>query len=1046
YHEGDAGIALFERPELAVMGAVAVKEAIDNLEPETLNGEGQVKLKIRQGLATGLVFTAVVGDSYRRIPVIDGKALDKSYQMESDADPDGYVHVDDQTQFLTDHLFKYENGELTERPTFDIKTTIDTKELPIQDIEKQIAFLERKKETLLAYFPPFTRDEVQGKRTGKNETATILFTKMPTLEFLADVFSHDEDRLAEAYNAHFLVLRELIEMEHHGEIDKLYSGKVIARFRQKNHQEDAKKAALRLPKLLGKNEVIKGMLHWAGIEADVPVSGYTPGLVYIGPVGSNNRRAFTMLGGKVNLAARIMAAAKKHHHGILTDVARGNKYACEEELKGIGKVKLYTPPEESLTVMLKRKRLIGRDAERAHLASIISSYYKSEKTKLVNIISDAGFGKTELTKEFETQFKEQGGRIYRAGTAEQAKDIPGYLLQDFVKNTLGITTETTKEEIRTKLDTLPEETRKIIHHWLGLSLGYEKPAQTGKELEQARRQTLLDIIDDTPKLLVFNDVHWADENSLAVVEWLSQNLRNAIITTNYRPKEISRELAGTKIQLGAFGTDGIKQHIEYLIKKTPDKTALTFIEEQTQGNPLYIEEIVHFLQEEKLLQDGKLTRTPQEITQILEQTGEGLTTIEKLVLQRYRNLRDAEKQTILDYAACMFGEEFPKHLLEKALGRQAGELDNILEALQKADFLRLNNGKVAYKHNLTKKAVYERCTTMDERVKRHTKIGDARKVLYGEGDDQIVALAWDYENGEDLEKKLKYNYLASKMFVEGNIDDAALFHAKRNLKVVDELDSDESKKYHCLALHVMSLALQRLDRVEEAKKTLEEAFNYASKISDKDEILIKLHANRGRLRRFIQKNNEAALEDFKKAAELARKINDKNLEVIMLTNVSTCQEGAERINTVTEAIKIMEQFGNSYTLAIAYNNLSQFLRSEKRYQEAESAGNKGLEVSESIKNHEIKARTLFGIALIAEEQGLYELANKRLQEAEKTAKKIKSVDILSLIYEGWMMCAESRKDNDLALEICDKWLELPISEQTKQKVEKRKKEFLRSSS
>jgi len=66
----------------------------------------------------------------------------------------------------------------------------------------------------------------------------------------------DPDKIAEAYNAHFLALRQLIELGAKGEIDKLYLGKVIARFRE-NYQEASNEVALKLPETIANDEARK---------------------------------------------------------------------------------------------------------------------------------------------------------------------------------------------------------------------------------------------------------------------------------------------------------------------------------------------------------------------------------------------------------------------------------------------------------------------------------------------------------------------------------------------------------------------------------------------------------------------------------------------------------------------------------------------------------------------------------------------------------------------------------------------------------------------
>ncbi len=1023
YHEGDAAVATFTKPELAIPAAVAVKDAINSLEAITLRDKTQIKLKIRQGIATGPVFTAVVGDDYRKIAVIDGSGVEQACETESKADPDGYVKVDVKTRLQTGMEYHFDDkNELITKPEFktDQKTTT---EITPQDYLKAINYLESRKQELLTYFPPFTRDEVQGKRTGKNEHATILFAKLPTLEKLSQTYSSDAEKLAEAYNNHFMLLKQLIEIEQEGEIDKLYRGKIIARFRGPKHQEQAETTALLLPRLIHKNEPIQTQLARAGKEDDKkPYIGYSSGLVYIGPVGTDKRKAFTMLGSRVNLAARLMAASKEHTSAISTDFAKGNKAVLEKELKGIGRTKIYTPTEENLTRVLKRKTLIGRDSERAQLASIIRAYYHNHKTQTLNIISDAGYGKTELTKEFERQFAEQAGKVYKASTAEQAKDIPDYLFQDFVRNALGIKTGSTKEETSAKIGKLTEETKKITHHWLGLNLGIEKPSQTGKELEEARRKTLLEIISDEPKLLIFNDVHWADASSLDRIEWLAQNLPNALITTNYRPKEISRELKGDKIELVAFTRKGIEDHVKHL-SNTKDTTVLDFVEKQSQGNPLYIEEIVRYLQQQELLKEGKLTQTPEEIEKQIEQIGEGLTLIEKTVLQRYRNLRDSNKQTVLDYAACMFGEEFPRKLLEKALSKQEGELNEILNELQKQDFLRLTNGKISFRHNLTKNAVYNRCTTTDERVKRHTKIGDSRKELYGEGDDQVEMLAWDYKNGDDLKKAILSTWAASEKY-NRNVDLDAMVKYVKDIHFLTENKEDETSiEYFGRSFTKLAFVYELRGELAKSRNTYAEAIKQIQRITDEQKRKSAEWKAQMSLARVLSKEQktEEAIQKYDLAYEIANSLGEKWGVAHILNARSTMprKNYEPAIADAKQAVQIFKDLNDMRPLIIALNNLGTAYINNHNFEQAIEPLKESEALNEQIKNKNDLLLNRLLLEVCCRNMGDYDNAMNYIQQIEKDILNGQNIGLTSNFLMERCRLAVDMKDKTTAQKVLE---------------------------
>jgi len=962
YYEGDKGVAVFDNPADAIRGAVQVHNAIQAF-PEEQTSDGPVTLAIRQGIATGPVFTAVVGNDYRKIPVIAGKGIARAYQMESQATLGRIVNVDTETYEQTKNEFTFDekNGtyELAQEPDFNFtEFTYEERPPTVPSYEHAIHELQQQKAELLTYFPPLTRDELQGKRAGRIEKATILFSTLPTVAALVDAFD-DPGKLHEVYDAHASTLEQVVETKYKGEIDKFYLGKFMARFRRSvevdgklSPKEAAKEAALELAEELAKNEHVQALLAEAGLHYEVPARGYTTGRVYIGPLGSENRRTFTMLGARVNRAARLMVEASSHPEKIVTDSETDAVFVATPHLKGIGKTAIYSPTKR--ITKHAEKKLVGRDEEIKKLSSLVQEVYDTHESKLVNIVADAGYGKTELTRELERQFTT--GDIYKASAAEQAKDIPGYLIQELARNALQIKLGESKEQVKKKLDVIAnEEARNIVHHWLGLNLGYAAPSASGKQLEEKRRHALLGLVKNgKPRLLMFNDVHWADENSLDTIEWLAQQLPNALITTNYRPKEISRTISGEHIELGAFDTVGVRQLVEQMIS-APDAGLVDFVFKHSHGIPLYVEEIVNYLKEEQLVIAGRLTVPDVEI--------DIPDSIDELVKARYKNLKDAVKQEVLDYASCMFGEEFPRALLTQALGK---DLDDVLISLEEADFLRLKDGMVGFKHNLSKKAVYNSFRPT-HRANAHVTIGDSRRELFGEGDDQIDALAYDYGEGDDEEKLVMYNFRAAKKYlkVSHRNSQTSLSYAKK-VSVKDlKLDwAEQTKEEYLRALLAEAVALGALKLLPKAEKVFDTLFSKIGVLGDetvKADIHWKGEFNLARLLAGVDRKKEA-LHHYTTASEAAKPLRDSYADAAILYQSAYLYEEGEE---------------------------------EKRIEQFEAVISKG----EQIPLH-LRCAAMTGLMLTLAEIGRVTEKAPLFIEAEVLVKKLKSLQDKAVLHQA----------------------------------------------
>jgi len=676
-------------------------------------------------------------------------------------------------------------------------------------------------------------------------------------------------------------------------------------------------------------------------------------------------------------------------------------------------------------------------------------------------------------------------------------------LQDFVKSALKISSEDSRTEVEKKLEAVTDENhKKIINHWLGLQLDYEQPALASEELEKARRETLVSLLDDKPKLLVFNDVHWADESSLATIEWLTKRLpENTIVTTNYRPNEIIRNVQGDNIEVGALSKDGVGEFTSHLTGERTSDALTNFVYRQSKGVPLHVEEIVDYIEEAGALTDGRLCdsvefvrnslgieededkgsqRTKLETVKDqddlkvihdwlgldvgyakLELAGDELEaarakavlgllqlkvpkSITELVQQRYNNLQGdkALKQRVLDYSACMFEEEFSKKLLETAMGAQEGELDDALEELAEADFLKLN-GHVRFKHNLTREAVYgRRRETL--RTETHREIGDARKELFGANtEDQLVALAYDYFHGDDIGKNTDANLEAARWFIRSDQHREGLIFTERIASISeDKITTPEARKNYSLVLNARAFAFQNLDRVAEAEAAYETAFAFTRKLGDEGiEALGNLHINRGLFRANIKEDRKGALQDYEAALPLTQQTNDRDGEGLVVLNISACQEGNERIKTTHEAINILKEFGNTPNLALAYINLFDPLLDEERYEEANNAAEQALEISRSIRNPALEGRSIVGLAIIANKRGDYTLADTKMEEAKELFERVQNLELLSLHYSNWIEFCIEREDYQKGLDLCNRWLALPISAKRREKIEKRKKKL-----
>ena len=135
-----------------------------------------------------------------------------------------------------------------------------------------------------------------------------------------------------------------------------------------------------------------------------------------------------------------------------------------------------------------------------------------------------------------------------------------------------------------------------------------------------------------------------------------------------------------------------------------------------------------------------------------------------------------------------------------------------------------------------------------------------------------------------------------------------------------------------------------------------------------------------------------------------------------------------------EAIKIFEKGEPNHNLALAYIHLADKLGEKRELEQATEAAEKALKISYSINNLVMQGRSLVTLAVIAHYSEKFDLADSKLKEAEKLAKKVQNIEALSNVYNNWSVMCEQRWDADTGLKVCDRWLSQPISSDRRRKV------------
>ena len=261
-----------------------------------------------------------------------------------------------------------------------------------------------------------------------------------------------------------------------------------------------------------------------------------------------------------------------------------------------------------------------------------------------------------------------------------------------------------------------------------------------------------------PLVLVLDDLHWADRSSLLLLEFLARNIGGSrlLVLGAYRDVELSRQhpLADTlgeltrgqllqRLPLRRWGPEEVSRFVERAAAQALPLGLTQAVYSQTEGNPLFVAEMVRLLN-----QEGELT---SEESQPRESFALRLPEGVREVIGRRLNRLSSDCNALLSTAS-VIGREFSMELL-KRLNENISD-DRLLEILEEALFARIieelphSLNRYQFAHALIQETLADELT-MTRKVRLHGRIAQALEELYGANADFHAAeLAYHFFQAE----------------------------------------------------------------------------------------------------------------------------------------------------------------------------------------------------------------------------------------------------------------------------------------------------------
>jgi class 3 adenylate cyclase/tetratricopeptide (TPR) repeat protein len=518
--------------------------------------------------------------------------------------------------------------------------------------------------------------------------------------------------------------------------------------------------------------------------------GANTGEVVVRSIATGERHTeYTPIGHTTNLASRMQAVAPVGSIAV-SDATRN---WCEGyfAFKSLGPTRLRGVPAPievhevtglgPLRTRLQRAagrgltRFVGRENELNQMKQA-AELARSGHGQIVAAIGDPGVGKSRLLYEFKAN-SQTGWKLLETFSISHGKASAYLPIIDLLRNYFEISAEDDERKRREKvagriaiLDRWLEDTLPYIYRLLGIVEGDDQLSEMDGQIRKQRtheaiKRVLLRESLNLPLMVIFEDLHWMDAESEAMLNMLADVIPTAriLLLVNYRPEyrhEWVNKAYYSQVRLEPLGQEGAEQMVSTLIGNQPELAPVRrLIVERTEGNPFFVEEMV-----QAFFEEGVLTRNGN--VRLMKTLAEAKVpaTVQGVLASRIDRLAPAEKELLQTLS--VIGREFPLSLVGRVVAAPETELNRRLAALQAAEFIYeqpvVSDAVYIFKHALTQVVAYN-SILLERRRQIHERAAQAIEALYEANlPDHYANLARHYVHSGNVPKAVNYLHRAGQ--------------------------------------------------------------------------------------------------------------------------------------------------------------------------------------------------------------------------------------------------------------------------------------------
>jgi DNA-binding SARP family transcriptional activator/uncharacterized protein HemY len=667
--------------------------------------------------------------------------------------------------------------------------------------------------------------------------------------------------------------------------------------------------------------------------------------------------------------------------------------------------------------------LVGRDKEYAQLIRHLEVASQG-KGQLVIIDGEVGIGKTRLVQELldraEPGFHLLIGRCYESEMAlpyqPLVEALRGYLPMLDI-NRLQISSLWLREvsklvpELSEALPDLPNN--------VPLNSDTER-----SRLFEGVVQFLVALSRQRPLILFIDDLHWADQATLTLLQYLARHViqERILLIGAYRTEDLSGLLTNT---MRSLNQDGLLSQIT--LRRLTLEEVTTLIREmagmesggerfsrrlyqETEGNPFFIFEVIR-----SLFEEGTLYRDEHGWSTDLKDFATNYaqiripTSMRDVIQARLNRLGEVSRQ-VLETAA-VFRQQFYFVTVKRACDKSEDETLDAFDRLLRAQLIKevevgIEGSSYDFNHDKVREVAYQQMSGA-RRQQVHRRVGEALEIEYRDRLDEVVSrLSHHFTAGGDRERALRYSIRAGDRARELYANEEAIAYYQRALELA------ESKKELATIHEGLGDVYALVGKHQKAIESYKSVLDSVGEGLDKRRVA-EIHRKVGRV---YERNGgrDLALEHFRTGRRILES-NGPSLEMVRLDSgmaflnirqgqyeeaIGLCQQSLDMLE------KLPENVDSRKERARIYNNLGSIYLNWSDYPRAIDHFEKSLAIR--IENGDTHGTAVLynNLGVVYERQGNYDRAFEYHHQSFELEKEIGDIYGLAISHTnlGLILC------------------------------------------